>query len=116
MQAPVAFTRISLKTPASTTQKSEERPSGWPDSLRRYTQRAFIEATSPGDKARLQVHLKNMITNAQDKGQLWTTDWETMPLPDLSLPSAEPVAKAGTSRESLMSVVRPTSPFKMSFR
>ena len=112
----VAFTRVTPKASAPSTAKSEEqRPSGWPDSLRRYTQKAFINAPSPEEKARLQTYLKDLIKTAQDRGELWTNDWDSMPLPDLSMPSQSIETPRGSSL-SAGTVVRPASPFRMDFR
>lgn len=98
---------------ASAPAKTEvQRPSGWPDSLRRYTQRAFINAPSPEEKSRLQTYLKDLIKTAQDRGELWTNDWDSMALPDLTQPADTPRG----SSISASTVVRPASPFRMNFR
>lgn len=107
----VAFTRVTPR--ASAPAKTEvQRPSGWPDSLRRYTQRAFINAPSPEEKSRLQTYLKDLIKTAQDRGELWTNDWDSMALPDLTQPADTPRG----SSISASTVVRPASPFRMNFR
>ncbi|KAK4098313.1 hypothetical protein N658DRAFT_518078 [Parathielavia hyrcaniae] len=55
----------------------------WPDSVRRYVQRAFIPANldSTVTRAEMEARLKETITQANEKGVLNTLDWDTMPLP-----------------------------------
>ena len=118
-QAPVAYTRVTPKTSMARTSGQEERKSGWPESLRSFTQRAFIGARTPEDKAQLQVFLKELINTTQKRGELWTRDWAAMPLPDCSRPLEDRMKESphgSSSTRSAMSIIRPPSPFRMTFR
>ncbi|CAL5222496.1 g4870 [Coccomyxa viridis] len=54
---------------------------GWPISLRSYVERSFAQKIPDEKKGALNVALKQIISDAQAKGELWTRSWETMPLP-----------------------------------
>jgi hypothetical protein len=60
----------------------------WPAALRDWVRRAFDECRE-ADKSGLHEVLKKIITEAQEKGELWSRDWASVPLPG-SLPIKEP--------------------------
>ncbi|KAK3274725.1 hypothetical protein CYMTET_17108 [Cymbomonas tetramitiformis] len=53
----------------------------WPPSLRAFVERAFQSCKGDVDRAALQINLKHIITEASTKAELWTRDWDTMPMP-----------------------------------
>ncbi|KAL1843076.1 hypothetical protein VTJ49DRAFT_3211 [Mycothermus thermophilus] len=55
----------------------------WPDSVRRYVQRAFMPANldSTVTRAEMEAKLKETITQANESGVMYTLDWDSMPLP-----------------------------------
>ncbi|KAK1834254.1 SAC3/GANP/Nin1/mts3/eIF-3 p25 family-domain-containing protein [Podospora conica] len=64
---------------ASTTQARIE----WPESVRAYVQRAFLQHNMDESVTRqeMEVKLKDTISVAAANGSMYTIDWETMPLP-----------------------------------
>jgi len=59
----------------------------WPDSVRRYVQRAFVPANLDASVPRqdMEAKLKETITQANENGVMYTLDWDTMPLPQQML-------------------------------
>ncbi|KAH6634832.1 SAC3/GANP/Nin1/mts3/eIF-3 p25 family-domain-containing protein [Chaetomium sp. MPI-SDFR-AT-0129] len=55
----------------------------WPDSVRRYVQRAFVPANLDSNVSRpeMEAKLKETITQANEKGVMYSLDWDAMPLP-----------------------------------
>lgn len=55
----------------------------WPDSVRRYVQRAFVPTNLDASVTRseMEAKLKETITQANENGVMYTLDWDTMPLP-----------------------------------
>ncbi|KAK9810088.1 hypothetical protein WJX72_004591 [[Myrmecia] bisecta] len=53
----------------------------WPQSMRDYVMRAFKICKTADERTRLQARLKIIIEDATAKGEIWTRDWDTMPLP-----------------------------------
>lgn len=82
-QNPQTATIQAPVTPSSTQAPAQQQKIDWPDSVRSYVQRTFFERnhdpTIP--KADVEAKLKDVITQAKDSGQLYSTDWENMPLP-----------------------------------
>lgn len=71
---------------ASSTQSTPQPQSAridWPDSVRSYVQRTFLERNhdSTIQKSDVEAKLKEVITHAKDSGQLYNLDWENMLLP-----------------------------------
>ncbi|KAL2121211.1 hypothetical protein VTJ04DRAFT_5238 [Mycothermus thermophilus] len=66
--------------PAAPEQKTKI---DWPDSVRRYVQRAFMPANldSTVSRAEMEAKLKETITQANESGVMYTLNWDTMPLP-----------------------------------
>ncbi|KAM7200597.1 SAC3/GANP/Nin1/mts3/eIF-3 p25 family domain containing protein [Rhypophila sp. PSN 637] len=78
--APAAQT--NMYPPAAPAQ--EEPPKKkieWPDSVRSYVSRSFVDMDPSIPKADIEAKLKETITQATDKGILFSIDWSTMPLP-----------------------------------
>ncbi|GAB4818303.1 hypothetical protein N2152v2_005349 [Parachlorella kessleri] len=63
----------------------------WPPSLKAWVERVF-KLTDAKQRPKLQQVLKTVIQDATNKGELWTRDWDTMPLPDLSQPAEDAAA------------------------
>ena len=55
----------------------------WPDSVRRYVQRAFVPANLDPSVPRqeMEAKLKETITQANENGVMYTLNWDSMPLP-----------------------------------
>lgn len=92
----------------------------WPDSVRSYVQRTFLERNHDPtiQKSDLEAKLKEVITHAKDGGQLYTLDWDNMPLPQalvreqreaelrrhasiLSSPSTPSIPRTGSASDSV---------------
>ncbi|KAK4126451.1 hypothetical protein N657DRAFT_568445 [Parathielavia appendiculata] len=73
---------VNLPPPAAASEPAKTKID-WPDSVRRYVQRAFIPANldSSVTRAEMETKLKETITQANEKGVLNTLDWDMMPLP-----------------------------------
>ena len=70
-------------TSAQSTPQPQQTRIDWPDSVRSYVQRTFLERNHDSTirKPDLEAKLKQVITHAKDSGQLYTLDWDNMPLP-----------------------------------
>ncbi|KAI0175819.1 SAC3/GANP/Nin1/mts3/eIF-3 p25 family-domain-containing protein [Hypoxylon sp. FL1284] len=77
----------SASSPSSTTtadsQPQQQQKFDWPDSVRRYVQRSFQSSNlDPSvSRAEMEAKLKDTIRYSQDTGTMYTTDWDSMPLP-----------------------------------
>jgi hypothetical protein len=58
-------------------------PQNWPPAVKSYVERAF-KAASFRQRTKLQDVLRTVINDAQQKGELLTRGWDTLPLPDLT--------------------------------
>ena len=71
----------------------------WPPRLRQYVERAFACCRDPSLQEELHEKLRDVIRSAAASGELWTKDWDHVPLP-LSSASAtkqsEPSTPAST--------------------
>ncbi|KAK3986537.1 leukocyte receptor cluster member 8 [Cladorrhinum sp. PSN332] len=70
----------------STPAPADDQPKkkiDWPDSVRNYVQRSFLPANLEPTVSRpeMEVKLKETITQATEKGVMYSLDWDTMPLP-----------------------------------
>jgi hypothetical protein len=54
-----------------------------------FVERAFAAAsgTDAAAKGRLQGQLKDLISSAQQRGELWSIDWDKLPLPKIEGPN-----------------------------
>ncbi|KAI4866232.1 SAC3/GANP/Nin1/mts3/eIF-3 p25 family-domain-containing protein [Hypoxylon rubiginosum] len=74
-------------SPPSTMASSDSQPQqqkfDWPDSVRRYVQRSFQSSNlDPSvSRAEMEAKLKETIRNSQETGTMYTTDWDSMLLP-----------------------------------
>lgn len=68
---------------AQSTPQPQQARIDWPDSVRSYVQRTFLERNHDPtiQKPDLEAKLKEVITRAKDNGELYTLDWDSMPLP-----------------------------------
>ncbi|KAI1409175.1 SAC3/GANP/Nin1/mts3/eIF-3 p25 family-domain-containing protein [Hypoxylon sp. FL1857] len=68
---------------SSDHQQSQQQKFDWPDPVRRYVQRSFQSSNlDPSvDRLELEAKLKETIRFTQDHGTMYTTDWDSMPLP-----------------------------------
>lgn len=86
-----AFVTVPEKNPPKTP-PTPGGPGGkepWPQSLRDWVRRAFDNCQDTSKEV-LHETLKKIITDAQEKGELWSRDWANVPLPGES-PPKEPV-------------------------
>jgi len=82
----------------------------WPPSLRAYVERAFRSATDDKSRAAVQAGLKQVIYEANVKGELWTRSWDTTPLPGASAGARVAAAAAGISARLGTSAPYPAPP------
>jgi len=73
----------NVTSPPPAAQEPAKTKIDWPDSVRRYVQRAFIPANldSSVTRAEMEAKLKETITQSNENGVMYTLDWDTMPLP-----------------------------------
>ncbi|KAK4248294.1 SAC3/GANP/Nin1/mts3/eIF-3 p25 family-domain-containing protein [Corynascus novoguineensis] len=73
----------NVNSPSPAAQDQAKTKIDWPDSVRRYVQRAFIPANldSSVTRSEMEVKLKETITQANEQGVMYTLDWDKMPLP-----------------------------------
>lgn len=73
----------NVNSPPPAAQEQSKTKIDWPDSVRRYVQRAFIPANLDASvpRSEMETKLKETITQANEKGVMYTLDWDTMPLP-----------------------------------
>jgi hypothetical protein len=60
------------------------KASQFPPAMRAYVERAFLAAKSPEQKRLMTPALKAVIDAASTKGELWMTNWDTLPLPSIA--------------------------------
>lgn len=53
----------------------------WPDAVRNYVGRSFVDRDPTISKEEIEAKLKETITQATNKNLLFSIDWNTMPLP-----------------------------------
>ncbi len=53
----------------------------WPPSLKAYVERAFSICQGDADRTKVEKQLKQRITDAINKKELWIIDWSSQPLP-----------------------------------
>lgn len=58
------------------------KSSQFPPAMRLYVERAFLAAKTTEQKAAMTPALKAVIDAASAKGELWMTNWDTLPLPN----------------------------------
>lgn len=68
---------------AQQQQPQQDQKIDWPDSVRSYVQRSFEKKNMIPDvsKEEMQAQLKETISQAKDSGSMYSTDWNSMPLP-----------------------------------
>lgn len=76
----MAYNAVAMKGAATHTKKKKTE---WPEALKLYVGRAF-EHVDDSNRPALESYLKTMITQAFESNSVWTTEWSTEPLPDLS--------------------------------
>lgn len=79
------------------------KSSQFPPAMRAYVERAFLAAKTPEQKKAMTPALKSIIDAASAKGELWMTNWDTLPLPDIAALAAtgNAAAAAAGAMESL---------------
>ena len=88
MPPEVIQTTPSIMSNPETDQPSvERRKREWPGPVREYVQRSFAESNQIGgvSKEELQEKLKQVISEAAEKGKLSLLDWQTLPLPQVMI-------------------------------
>ena len=73
----------NVNSPPPVAQEQPKKKIDWPESVRRYVQRSFIPANLDASVSRgeMEGKLKETITQANEKGVMYTLNWDTMPLP-----------------------------------
>jgi SAC3 family protein LENG8/THP3 len=91
-------THAVTAAPASgATQQTQQDKIDWPDSVRSYVQRSFEKKNLISDVSNdeMQAKLRETIAHARDSGQLYTTNWDAMPLPQHLVQAARLQALTG---------------------
>lgn len=81
----------------TTQQQPKQEKIDWPDSVRSYVQRSFEKKNLIHDVSNeeMQAKLRETIAHARDSGQLYTTNWDAMPLPQHLVQAARLQALTG---------------------
>ncbi|KAL2890344.1 THP3 -like protein C2A9.11c [Ceratocystis lukuohia] len=70
-------------SPITAPAPEQTGPQEWPEGVRTYVQRTFyVDNNDPSiPKSEIEARLKTIIATARSSGQLYTTNWDMMPLP-----------------------------------
>ncbi|KAL5601089.1 hypothetical protein BROUX41_005916 [Berkeleyomyces rouxiae] len=87
--APVISPYTGYATPSPVTApvpappSEQTGPQEWPEGVRNYVQRTFYVDNNDSSiaKSDIEARLKTIIATARSSGQLYTTNWDLMPLP-----------------------------------
>ena len=71
--------QVAEKPAAAPAPKSSQ----FPPAMRAYVERAFRAAKTPEQKQAMAPALKAVVDAASAKGELWMTQWDTLPLPSM---------------------------------
>ena len=74
-----------------------QQQGGWPPKLRLWVERAFAQCTGDMDRKRVEIALKEAISEANRTGSLWSEDWDhyTLPMDMPTEPRASPKGRRG---------------------
>lgn len=89
-------TKAARPAPAAASAAADAGRKGWPPSLKAYVLRYFEQYGGSLTEAHKQ-DLKQMIQDAEAKGELWTRDWDRTPLPRLDKSAARAANASATA-------------------
>lgn len=73
--------RVHSQVQAAQAAAPKAGPGKFPPAMCAYVERVFAQQVPPERKAAMQAELKAIIEDANAKGEMWTRDWDTAPLP-----------------------------------
>jgi len=81
------LTNPSPPSPPRNPLPPQQQKVDWPDSVRARVQRTFFDRNHDPtiQESELETKLKEVISSAKDSDQLYTTDWDNMPLPQVMI-------------------------------
>lgn len=89
----IASKQVAEKPTAAPAPKASQ----FPPAMRAYVERAFLAAKTPEQKKAMAPALKAVIDAASANGELWMTNWDTLPLPNIAALAANGDAAAAAS-------------------
>lgn len=97
-----AYVQIKEKPAAAAPEGGQ---TSFPPAMRAYVERAFLSAKTTEQKKRLHPALKKVIAAASAKGEMWMTNWDSLPLPALT-EGGDPAAAAIGSMQAEATAAR----------
>ncbi|KAI0116893.1 SAC3/GANP/Nin1/mts3/eIF-3 p25 family-domain-containing protein [Daldinia grandis] len=106
-----ANTQSTTTMAAPSDQQPQQQKFDWPDSVRSYVQRSFQSSNLDPSvtRAEMEAKLKDTIRYTQDRGTMYTTDWDNMPLPQTLIKNERQQALMQSMAPPVVSGITPTS-------